>query len=299
MKPLYCLLLAMTPVLAQVKVTQNPGRISVDIDGKPFTELFVSGPEVTKPYLHPLRAASGKIVTRAYPMAKVEGESTDHPHHRGLWFSHDEVNGFHFWLNELSEKNEKNGTIVLKKVGALKSGKDQGSIAVTFDWNDPQGQDAAHRVAQHGLLFRSQAAHRRSRHQSARARSEGDLRRHQRRHVCDPAGLGPGGADQDVAAVSEAHRADGERRKAPRARRKSGASAPTGSITGANSKARSSASRSSTIPAIRSTRPTGMPAATACSPPIPSASAIFTTTRRATAASPSSPARRFVSAIAS
>jgi len=140
MKPFYCLLLAMTPVLAQVKVTQNPGRISVDIDGKPFTELFVSGPEVTKPYLHPLRAASGKIVTRAYPMAKVEGESTDHPHHRGLWFSHDEVNGYHFWLNELSEKNEKNGTIVLKKMGALKSGRDSGSIAVTFDWNDPTGK---------------------------------------------------------------------------------------------------------------------------------------------------------------
>jgi len=37
--------------------------------------------------LHPLRAADGKIVTRHFPMEMVEGESRDHPHHRGLWFS--------------------------------------------------------------------------------------------------------------------------------------------------------------------------------------------------------------------
>src|SRR6185295_18270334 len=140
MKLAFCLLLALAPLGAQVKITRNTDRISVDIDGKPFTEFFIGGPETTKPYLHPLRSASGTIVTRAFPMAKVEGETTDHPHHRGLWFSHDEVNGVHFWLNELSEKNEKNGTIVLKKMGPLKSGKDQGSIAVTFDWKDPQGK---------------------------------------------------------------------------------------------------------------------------------------------------------------
>src|SRR4030095_2324584 len=103
MKTVPCLLLVMAPVLAQVKITQNTDRISVEIDGKPFTELFV-GPETPKPYLHPLRAASGKIVTRAYPMANVAGESTDHPHHRGLSFSHDDVNGFQFWSNEASEK---------------------------------------------------------------------------------------------------------------------------------------------------------------------------------------------------
>src|SRR5207247_359824 len=130
MKPPLSVLLALAPVCAQVKITRNTDRIAVEIDGKPFTEFFVGGPETTKPYLHPLRAASGTIVTRAYPMAKVEGESTDHPHHRGVWFSHDEVNGFHFWLNEVSQKNEKNGTIVLKKA-AVKSGKESGSIDST------------------------------------------------------------------------------------------------------------------------------------------------------------------------
>ena len=139
MKTVLCLLLAITPVLAQVKITKNTDRISVEIDGKPFTELFI-GPDTPKPYFHPLRAASGKIVTRAYPMANVAGESTDHPHHRGLWFSHDDVSGFQFWMNEASEKNEKTGKIVLNKIVSLKSGKDSGSVAINFDWNDPQGK---------------------------------------------------------------------------------------------------------------------------------------------------------------
>ena len=139
MKLVTCLLVMMAPLLAQVKVTEKADRISVDINGKPFTEFFVSGPEVTKPYLHPLRAASGTIVTRAYPMSKVEGESTDHPHHRGLWFSHDDVNGIAFWLNEVTEAGDKKGKIVFKKA-AVKSGGDSGSIRANFDWNDPQGK---------------------------------------------------------------------------------------------------------------------------------------------------------------
>ncbi len=77
MKTATCFLLAAAlPVCAQVKITQRTDRISIDIDGKPFTEMFV-GADTNKPYLHPLRAASGKIVTRAYPMDTVEGESKD------------------------------------------------------------------------------------------------------------------------------------------------------------------------------------------------------------------------------
>jgi hypothetical protein len=135
----YLLLAAALPLCAQVKITQRTDRISIDIDGKPFTEMFV-GADTNKPYLHPLRAASGKIVTRAYPMDTVEGESKDHPHHRGLWFSHGDVNGYDFWANEASQKNPKKGKIVLKKIGELKSGKQSGSLAATFDWLDPDGK---------------------------------------------------------------------------------------------------------------------------------------------------------------
>lgn len=124
------------PLAAQVKVTQGTDRISVEVGGKPFTDFFVSA-DVNKPYLHPLRSASGKVITRYFPMELVEGESRDHPHHRGLWFTHGDVNGYDFWANET--RDAKRGRVVLKKVVDLKSGK-QGLVATTFDWLDPNGK---------------------------------------------------------------------------------------------------------------------------------------------------------------
>ena len=78
---------------AQVRFT--PGQNAVSIDGKPFT-TFNHGSDANKPFLAPLRSASGKIVTRRFPMEVVPGESRDHLHHRGLWFSYDDVNGVKF-----------------------------------------------------------------------------------------------------------------------------------------------------------------------------------------------------------
>ena len=72
--------------VAQVQITQEPGKIRVDIDGKPFTEFFTAANgDVPKPFLHPLRSASGKIVTRRWPQEQNTGEETDHPHHRGVF----------------------------------------------------------------------------------------------------------------------------------------------------------------------------------------------------------------------
>jgi hypothetical protein len=142
MKSLLFSCLLVLPLAAQVKVSQEPGRILVDIGGKPFTTLY-AGADTTKPYLHPLRAASGTIVTRGYPMeANVKGESHDHPHHRGLWFSHGIVNGYDFWANELSQAGQglPKGRIALKKVVELKSGAKSGSLRATFDWLDPDGK---------------------------------------------------------------------------------------------------------------------------------------------------------------
>lgn len=136
--PRLAVVLLAIPLWAQVKLTQHPDRISVEIDGKPFTEFFF-GPETPKPYLHPLRAASGTIVTRLYPMAKVEGEAYDHPHHRGLWFTHGDVNGFDFWANEPNPKRTNLGRVALNKILTVKEGSQSGAIAAEFDWRDPQG----------------------------------------------------------------------------------------------------------------------------------------------------------------
>jgi hypothetical protein len=126
------------PAGAQVKVTQSPDRISVEIDGKPFTALFV-GPEVAKPYFYPLRAASGTSVTRRFPLEEGPGDSKDHPQHRGLTFAHADVNGYNFWANEAFNPGPK-GKIVLRNVVRAQGGAKTGDIEAVLRWLDPQGK---------------------------------------------------------------------------------------------------------------------------------------------------------------
>ena len=146
------------PAFAQVKITPGPEKIRVEINGKPFTDFYVAGKlppyewpagkgkmvdaEVMKPFLFPLRAASGTYITRMWPMEDVSEEKDlkrDHPHQRGLWFVHDKVNGLDFWNNEAGYTTPHRGKVVLKKLGQMRSGSKQGSIAATFDWQDLQG----------------------------------------------------------------------------------------------------------------------------------------------------------------
>lgn len=124
---------------AQVKISQGSDRVMVEIDGKPFTALFTSA-DTTKPYLHPIRAASGKVVSRVWPMEEKEGEAKDHIHHRGLWFSHGDVNGVDFWANDASQMKGKQGTIRTRRITDLKSGKKEGSMAAAFEWVTPAGK---------------------------------------------------------------------------------------------------------------------------------------------------------------
>ncbi|HEV2484614.1 MAG TPA: DUF6807 family protein [Terracidiphilus sp.] len=84
------------PLGAQVKFTQiTPDQIKVDIGGRFYTTFYlaVAG---QKPYIWPLSTADGLVVTRHFPMEQSDGETTDHPHHRGLFFAHGYINGFNF-----------------------------------------------------------------------------------------------------------------------------------------------------------------------------------------------------------
>ncbi|HUB80705.1 MAG TPA: PmoA family protein [Bryobacteraceae bacterium] len=121
---------------AQVRFDRD--LISVNVDGKPFT-VFHYGAESGKPYLAPLRSASGKIVTRRYPMETVAGESTDHLHHTGLWFSYDDVNGVKFWENDPSYKRPNMGRIVVRNA-EYKEGDRAGTLSAIMEWRDPNGK---------------------------------------------------------------------------------------------------------------------------------------------------------------
>jgi hypothetical protein len=129
------LLLAAACLSAQVRF--DPADKTISIDGKPFT-TFHAGSEVGKPFLAPVRSASGKVVTRGFPMENLPGESRDHLHHTGLWFSYDDVNGFKLWENHPSYTKPHMGKIVLRDSAWKQSGA-SGSLAATMEWRDTDG----------------------------------------------------------------------------------------------------------------------------------------------------------------
>ncbi len=127
---------------AQVTLTPGPEQITVEIDGKPFSVFFIGGKDLNRPYLHPLRSASGKVVNRSVPAGQLPGETTDHPHHAGLFYGHGDVNGYNYWAiqNVPTSPDPTMGRIVLDHVVSVKSGKESGSLDIVFNWLKPDGR---------------------------------------------------------------------------------------------------------------------------------------------------------------
>jgi hypothetical protein len=83
----------------KVEFVQGDQRIDVKIEGNLFTSYRYET-ELTKPVLLPVMTPAGIQVNRNYPL--TPGESKDHPHHIGLFFTYDKVNGEGFWNNTTS-----------------------------------------------------------------------------------------------------------------------------------------------------------------------------------------------------
>lgn len=136
MRTLICVLLFALAAAAQVKLTRTGDRVDVTVDGRPLTS-FHFGADKPKVFLHPLISSTGKTVTRGFPIVTdVAGESKDHPHHRGIFFAIDDVNGAHLW-NEAAG----HGRIVLKELGEMKGGKNSGTLKATLLWKTADGKD--------------------------------------------------------------------------------------------------------------------------------------------------------------
>ncbi len=128
------LLLSSTAAFAAEPITfkRTEGAIDVLAGGQPFaTYVFDSH---GKPILWPIHGPTGAQMTRSYPMAKVDGEKTDHPHQRSLWFTHGDVNGVDFWMEQ-----GQRGTIVQREVARLDAGP-PAVIETVNDWFDPDGR---------------------------------------------------------------------------------------------------------------------------------------------------------------
>jgi len=119
-----------------VVVNEQERRADVSIDGQPFTS-YIWPTTLKKPVLYPLRSAKGTIVTRGFPLEQRPGERVDHPHHAGLWFNYENVNGIDFWNNSDAIKPEnapKMGTILHRSIASAKSGAQQGELEVETEW---------------------------------------------------------------------------------------------------------------------------------------------------------------------
>ncbi len=89
-------------VSAQEKVEfikkKNEKQIDVKIGGRLFTS-FLYPDTLEKPVLYPVNTSAGTMVTRGFPLIPTAGDPTDHPHHIGIWFNYESVNGLDFWNN--------------------------------------------------------------------------------------------------------------------------------------------------------------------------------------------------------
>ncbi len=109
-------------------------EIEIFVAGGPFTTYHFRG--YNKPIFFPIRAASGSIITRGHPMTQgIPGESHDHPHHKGLWLSHSDVNGIDFWSEDPA-----GGSVVHRNFEVIRNGREVGILQSRNDWISPEGK---------------------------------------------------------------------------------------------------------------------------------------------------------------
>lgn len=135
-----------------VEKTASGGAI-VKADGEFFAEYVID--QANKPYLWPVVGVEGRTMTRAYPMQTIEGEQHDHPHHRGICFGHEGINGVETWAEEAtyasSANDPKRGERARQSLARMgrekhrefKEMKVEGDTAVlvsVIDYLDPNGK---------------------------------------------------------------------------------------------------------------------------------------------------------------
>lgn len=97
---------------------------------------------IAKPVLYPLKTASGKVLTRGFPLDTIPGERVDHLHHVGHWMNYGDVKGLDFWNNSNTRPEEDRdlyGTIFHKEVKGVQGGDNSGILEVLNEWKTPDG----------------------------------------------------------------------------------------------------------------------------------------------------------------
>jgi hypothetical protein len=132
---------AQKPEAVRVVPDAKDRKVDVFVGQHLFT-TFLYPDSLEKPVLYPLRAANGTIVTRGFPLNPKPGDAIDHPHHIGLWFNYENVNGLDFWNNSYAipkEKKKDYGWIKTDRILKTSSGP-TGELAYHANWTNQQNQ---------------------------------------------------------------------------------------------------------------------------------------------------------------
>ncbi len=118
---------AACPQSNEVSIEKQDGVVVVNVGGELFTKYDFKS--YKRPIFFPVLGPGQVSMTRCYPMQKVPGEASDHPHHKSIWFAHGVVDGVDFWKED--------GSIKHRSFDAFDPAK---GFTVTDHWLDPTTQ---------------------------------------------------------------------------------------------------------------------------------------------------------------
>lgn len=155
----------MRPIPIRITADSANSRFIVTAGGQPFT-TFIYPVNLEKPVLYPVFASDGQLVTRGFPLQPRPGEPVDHPHHIGIWFNYENVNGLDFWNNSFAIPADKKHLYGWIRAKALidnskydkSKNANKGVLIYGADWADSSGNDLIMETT--GLVFSASGSER-------------------------------------------------------------------------------------------------------------------------------------------
>lgn len=135
---------------APVELKRANHKVEVIIGGQPFTTYDFSD-VVAKPYLMPLRTASGIVISRSFPVVNTvtpadQKTASFEPHQRPLYFAHGDIDGLNFWAEQAFDAyyhghaRQAYGRMAFTKMENIASGSKAGALRARFNLLAPSGR---------------------------------------------------------------------------------------------------------------------------------------------------------------
>lgn len=125
------------PTIQTIQFIEKELQVDVMIDDQLFTS-YIFHPDLPKPILYPVYSPSGVFMSRHNPPDTAAGESDDHKHHAGIFFTFDDVNDSlpeiegvsGYWNNKVPEPPY----ITHYKIQKMSVDKQHGVLTAVLHW---------------------------------------------------------------------------------------------------------------------------------------------------------------------